>query len=561
MGLISKMAESREIKKQAEFEARLANVGQGSWFQKPSAEIKVPTPAYQRYYQAVYRVWHDATGADELLRFYMTRVPPQFIAQTNEFYRVARGSDIPFLHYNIPQIISRTMSNLVFAKEPAIVAKAGNKKINPRYQKAIDDIWSDNDKMSLLRKAAEIESWSGAVGFKLFNDHKESDFPIIQLYSADEMEVRRKYDRIEEIVFKDYYPIPGEQNPFVLYSVYGKGYIRYEMYQESWNPAENALTLSPVSLDKVPDCRGLRDIAFSNPDGTPSNRIMGVYKENKEGARSDYYGVIDDFMFLDELYSNMGDFMRKSKIKTYVPDNAMMSGKGPDGEDEAFIPDSYDTSNIRVPDSNPNWEDTEIKRDVVDPKGSFEGYMSLFEKTLAKTLSTVGLSINTVLMNHEDYGTDESGVALSIKEKASIRTRDDKICRWTGALEAITSIALALSGAQDGASSQSREIALSDSLDPKDISVSFPQYEDAPEQEKLDMVIKKMNAGLMTKEDALHTLDPQLDPDEISAKLQEIDEEREKDRSALALPKNKNISPKEALGRMSSAGKGDSSNK
>ena len=29
MGLISRMAESREIKKQAEFEARLADVGQG----------------------------------------------------------------------------------------------------------------------------------------------------------------------------------------------------------------------------------------------------------------------------------------------------------------------------------------------------------------------------------------------------------------------------------------------------------------------------------------------------------------------------------------------------
>jgi hypothetical protein len=518
MSFFSKMAEAADNKKQSEWEARLAQYQANNYFNKPSALIKLPTPAYERYIDAENKAWYEATGAEELYRFYATRMPPQFIYNTNQFYRVSRGSDIPALHYNLAQIITKTMANLIFSKDVAISIQSGNKASDKKFQFVLDKVFDDNSKMDILRKAAETESYSGAVGFRFVMDPDQSDCPIMQIYPRSQLEVRRKYDRIYEICFKDYYPVDGETNPFVLYSVYGKGYIRYEMYQETWDPASQVLQMQSVALDKVPACSNLKSVLFVDENGKPSNMIFAAYKENKDDARSDYYGVIDDFIFLDELYSNMADFMRKSKIKTYLHDNSLIKEEDTQtGALKTIIPNSYDTSNIPITDSNPNWQETEIKRDVIEVKDGFEGYTQLFEKTLAKTLSTVGLSINTVLMNHENYQNDQSGTALSIKEKASIRTRDDKINRWSKTLKQLARVSIMLYTAQQGSENK---IMVSNDLDDNQMVIRFPEYEELDQQTKLSIITQKLNAGLMTKEDAMQQLYPDLTKDQIEEKLQ-----------------------------------------
>jgi hypothetical protein len=98
------------------------------------------------------------------------------------------------------------MVNLIFAKEPQIDVDTGNKKTDAKLQQSLDLAWQDNRKMDLLRKAAEAESYSGAVGIKVTMDSDESDYPILQLYPKEDLEIRKKYDRVEEICFKDYYP-------------------------------------------------------------------------------------------------------------------------------------------------------------------------------------------------------------------------------------------------------------------------------------------------------------------------------------------------------------------
>ena len=550
MGVFQKWSQARDAKKQAEFEARLA-ASQGNFYNKPTALIQLPTPAWERYEAATFKAWHQAASSEELLRFYTTRFPPQFLEITNEFYRVARGSDIPFLHYNLAQVISRTMAQLVFAKEPQILVSCEDKKDKEACQKLSDDIWQSNDKQNFLTKCADLESYSGAVGIKMVLDTQVSEFPIFQAYPKEELELRRRYGRIYEICFKDYYPIDGETNPFVLYSVYGFGYIRYEMYQEKWNPASNSLEMTEVSLDSVPACRGLREIKFYGPNGEQSDIMFAVYKENKQDARSDYYGVIDDFEFLDELYSNMADYMRKSKIKTYLHDNAISRNAGdPNNPDSAFVPDSYDTSNIRVPDSNPNWQESEIKRDVIDPKSAFEGYTDLFERTLSKTLSTVGLSVNTVLMNMDSIDLNRaSGAALSIREKASIRTRADKIARWATAISAITAAAAAMAGATPMADDSGYFVT--PAIMAQDIRAVFPEYGEVDPDQKMDIMIKQLNAGLMTKEEAIRELHPDMDDDEISAEMKKLEDDAMEKAKIFAMnnPQPKPFGPKDALSK------------
>src|SRR5574344_54295 len=275
--------------------------------------------------------------------------------------------------------------------------------------------------------------------------------------------------------------------------------------------------MTPVDLKMVPQCANLKDVHFVDQNGQPIKKIMAAYKENKECARSDYYGIIDDMMFLDELYSNMADYMRKSKIKTYLHDNAVIkSMDSSTGQVKTEIPNSYDTSNIWIPDSNPNWQESEIKRDVIPVKDGFEGYTEMFEKTLSKTLSTVGLSANTVLMTKDAFGSEASGTALAIKERSSMRTRNDKINRWSETLSDICEIICMMINLQ--LFQESQTISVNTDIKADMFKPQFPEYEEIDIKDKVSLVIQKLNAGLMTKEDAWLELYPNHDPAEIKTK-------------------------------------------
>ena len=45
--------------------------------------------------------------------------------------------------------------------------------------------------------------------------------------------------------------------------------------------------------------------------------------ENKVGAKSDYNGMIDEFVSLDEIRSNLILFLRTAKIKQYIHSNLL----------------------------------------------------------------------------------------------------------------------------------------------------------------------------------------------------------------------------------------------
>src|SRR5574344_1714829 len=228
--------------------------------------------------------------------------------------------------------------------------------------------------------------------------------------------------------------------------------------------------MTPVDLKMVPQCANLKDVHFVDQNGQPIKKIMAAYKENKECARSDYYGIIDDMMFLDELYSNMADYMRKSKIKTYLHDNAVIkSMDSSTGQVKTEIPNSYDTSNIWIPDSNPNWQESEIKRDVIP-----------------------------------------------IKERSSMRTRNDKINRWSETLSDISEIICMMINSQSFQESQT--ISVNTDIKADMFKPQFPEYEEIDIKDKVSLVIQKLNAGLMTKEDAWLELYPNHDPAEIKTK-------------------------------------------
>jgi hypothetical protein len=88
---------SIEQKKQDEWNFRMMQ-----WQVQPTAVMSVPSPQRDKYYQALYKLWYQAEGSEELMRFYSCRFPPNYMFSTNGFYNKAIGSDVPFMHYNLP---------------------------------------------------------------------------------------------------------------------------------------------------------------------------------------------------------------------------------------------------------------------------------------------------------------------------------------------------------------------------------------------------------------------------------------------------------------------------
>lgn len=488
---------------------------------RQASTISLPVPALERYNELQYKIWYQASCASDLLRFYSTvREPWEWYGTKNKFYIAAKGSDVPFSHYSLAQVITKTMQDLIFGKDIAYKASSGNKAKDADYQKALDSFFSDNDKMGFLRQCAALESYSGAVGIKFVLDPSVSEFPIMQAYPKEEVEVRRKYGRIVEIAFKDYYAIQNDPAAsLVLKTICGKGYIRYQAQREVVSPGLLQKSITEAKLSDIPEAAGLHDTYFFNKDGSASDRIFAIYKENKDEARSDYYEVTDDFQNIDEIYTNLMDCVRKSKIKTYLHDNVLTKAKI-NGQQVSEIPSAYDTSNIAIPDNNPNWAQTDIKRDVVQVQPLFAGYAEAFRHVLETALATAGLSINTV--SSSDMDADyQNTMAVSSKEKSSLRTREEKISRWKAAIADMCSIAIALMGASgDG------DITLADDPDPKEFLAIFPDYEETPIKDKIALIVEKLNAGLMTREQAVRDLYPDMTDDQRAELLAKLEAEK-----------------------------------
>ena len=165
---------------------------------------------------------------------------------------------------------------------------------------------------------------------------------------------------------------------------------------------------------------------------------MAVYKENKTNATSDYSGIIDDFQALDEIYTNMVNYIRKSKVQVYMPENmCKKNGKG-----ETIVPFDYHSDYTILYDSNPEGTRQEAKRDVIDIQNTVNGYITSFNEVLKHAVLNTGLSLCSI--GYDISGADASGEALAIREKVSMRTRSEKIKRWDEALQELTKLLLTL---------------------------------------------------------------------------------------------------------------------
>lgn len=395
-----------------------------------------------------YKLWYKG-DINKILEFYKTNRDRMYntntMYYTPSFMRLApvgNSSDVggatqlnnfTIYHNPVANIISRAMSNLLFSTEPTFSFSTRNKNRTKDIENKFYLIQKENDLGSLLQKSSEYESYSGAIAFKPIIDPDFSDVPILQVYAKEDFILNKKYDKVISIVFIDRYK--EKKDNYALLSEYGRGYIKYKLINE--------IDGREIPLNTLNETQNLTDLTIVDEDGELIPDLLAVYKENKPDCRSDYENSIDDFNAIDEVYSNMMNFIRKTAPKRVVSESSLKKVIN-DGNEITIIPSVYDSDIVIKYDNNTGQqEETNELQTIQDINNTIQGYLSAMGEILKNVARTVGLSIKTVA-GEDLSGANASADALSIRENIDYRTRDNKKIGWNETLIKLAKVLLIL---------------------------------------------------------------------------------------------------------------------
>lgn len=502
----------------------LTEKGVNKVFDKKISEIKMSPEQYllpndETFRMAENYAWYNY-NSEQLLEFYNLYAPLNSLSYQaiNYFYRV-KGLDnddnSPVCHFNLASMITNAMADLVFSKSPAIsFNKSALTDEEESKAKIADDelqsILQDNKSRELFHESAQYKSYSGAVGFKLVLDDNVSDYPIIVSYPKERIEVIKKYERVQEISFIDiYYDDINNKNSaqYKLYSRYGKGYIKYSLYKAS------GVKLKEVPLETLEITKDLKDVEIKC-GSKPSKKIYAVYLENGSDGKSDYVAIKDDFSSIDETYSNMINFIRKSNIITYRPENTLKLNTKTNKKE---ISKKYNSSEIIRYDSNPEDKPIDIVRDIPDISSSLGAYQTTMTAIIKNACIPARLSPAT--LGIDPAGANASGEALEIRERVTLHTRDAMIEKWSPTLSDLCSKLLELNRSK---SSGDATIVISEELN-NVFTVDFGNYVEPTYSEKVTSLGDALEAKLIDQKTALEKLYPELNDDEINNMIELIE--------------------------------------
>lgn len=415
------------------------------------------------------RVWFEANTGD-LEFFYKTHYRDD-IYRSHEFWREV-NTNMPRVHYPMASTISSAFGSLLFSNKPTFVIDSGSVARDKEYGKRLGKILDINDMLSLLQNAAALQSYSGAVGMKLNVDTTLADVPLISIYPKEKIKTHKKYGQTIYIDFIDDY-----KNGYRLVSRYGMGYINYRLFRGK----------DQVSLTALPQTADLKDVAFMDKSGNLVPVIFAIVVQNKAGEKSDYDGLISSFHALDEVYSAMVNYIRKTKPNIFITEDI----RPIDGNGNKLPLNEFDTV-VTLLDGTPSGEATKIDRDVLEIK--VDGYREAFESIRETILTKVSLSPGTLGL--PSGGARESSMALNIRERASMRSRNEKLAIWSEKLNTLLYYALVLDKIIREAIPAADGIYQVESIDDFLVRSDFGNYTEMGVTEKLNLY-KDALAGKM----------------------------------------------------------------
>ena len=380
-----------------------------------------------------------------------------------------RGLEIRKIHTGLPKIIVNTLTNVCVDDMQDIKIENIGKDNDWK------EIEKENDFKNLVKKAVKKALVTGDGAFKISIDTEVSQYPILEVYEADRIEVKRERGRIKEIRFKKQFNKQGIS--YVLKECYGYGYIEYKLY-DSYN--------NEIGLDKLETTKDLQPVYFDK------SLIMAEYlsffsSDKWEGrGQSIFDSKRDNFDALDEAWSQWIDALRANRTKTYIP--------------EDLLPRDINTGAIRagnafdnrfIATGTPMQENAQSKIDTVNGVIDYNSYLSTYITALDLCLQGI-ISPSTLGIDTKKLDNAE---AQREKEKTTLYTRQTIIYSLQSCVEKLVDKVFKVINIMNNTA-----------LEDTEAQVCFGEYANPSFESQVETVGKAKTQGVMSIESVVEEL-------------------------------------------------------
>lgn len=303
--------------------------------------------------------------------------------------------EIRKIHVGLPSMIVDILTNIVIADL--------NEVELDNHQDEWDNIKEENNFKELVSDAIATTLYLGDGAFKISFDPLLSNYPIIEFYPADKVEIVNCRGRVKEVIFKTVYNSNSQE--YVLLERYGFGYIEYDLTKNG----------KSVDLSLVEELANLQPILWNEHFMMAVPLKFFNSAKYKGRGKSIYDGKIDNFDALDEAWSQWMDALRKNRTKEYIPEN--MLPRNPN-TGEVLKPNSFDNAYIQT--DTAMGENDKHQISLVQGNIPHESYLATYitalDLCLQGIISPSTLGIDTKKLDNAD--------AQREKEKATLYTRN-----------------------------------------------------------------------------------------------------------------------------------------
>lgn len=415
-----------------------------------------------------------------------------------------RGDEQLKLHVPIAADIAAMGASLLFSQSPAV------KSAHEPTARRIEEIFTRARVYPTLLQAAELASVYGGVFLK-WSWNAEDGFPRLTALPADCGLPVYRGGVLCEIRLWSLLRQEGEKLWRLQESYTPDGCIRSALYRGTKTELGMCVPLSSIA-----ESRGIRPLARSG-----AGRMLAVYVPNLlpgrrhpelPFGRSDFDGLYDLFDALDEAYSAIQRETRLTKTTVIVPAEYLRRRDALFGDEPDWV---YANASGVFTALDIDSDRASSPITVINPAPHAAERIALCNELIRRILSLAGYAPQSAGIDVE--GKAESGTALSMRERKSIRTTEAKKTLWWQAIMELTEAMLRLDKA----------VFHTDADPDAPISVELPALAQPDLTQLSEIVHRLRGANALSPEAAVEILHPDWSEAQRAAETQRLNRKDE----------------------------------
>lgn len=381
--------------------------------------------------------------------------------------RSSTGREIRKIHIGLPAIMVDMLTSIIMTDFDAVT-------VPDKRKDAWDKISQENKFKSLLEEAVSQTLYLGDGAFKISLDTRISEYPIVEWYPADQIDIIYDRGRMKEVVFKTTYKEGNKQ--YELQEHYGFGYIRNMLLNNG----------KKADLKNVSVLADLKDICFDDSFCMAVPFYIYSNPRAKGRGKSIFDGKTDDFDSLDEAWSQWIQAMREGRATKYIPQDLIP--RDPKTQ-QLLTPNPFDNTFIAM--QGIMSENAENKIEVTQPDIPHESYLSTYITALDLCLqgiispSTIGIDVKKL----------DNADAQREKEKTTLYTRGKIIDALQTTIPELINIVFK-------ALDTLNKVTVEDTV----ASLEFGEYANPSFESQIETVGKAKSSGIMSNEAVVEEL-------------------------------------------------------